>query len=211
MKKSKNFAEVFKNFITISGAESEVAISTFLTLNLIPPSDYLNALQFTNGGEGYVRRSYLRLFSTEKLLLFNNAYQVEKFAPGLVLFGSNGGGEAFGFDTRKDPAEIVQIPFIPMDFKYAKSLGKSFSEFLNRLEEANNSDEADLPQINMSAVGKESHEIQPIVFGGSPEQDINKVLVPQEAHAELSVFWNQVYQRKVYGKERYHPEKKIGP
>ncbi|MCI0556594.1 MAG: SMI1/KNR4 family protein [Anaerolineae bacterium] len=188
---------MFNNFIKKPGAEKKAALHACQILNVNPPSDYLDALRFSNGGEGFIRYSYFRLYSITELILLNDAYQVKKFAPRLVIFGSNGGGEAFGFDTRADPLEIVQIPFIPMDFKYAKLLGRNFMEFLSFLEEAKNDDDSSLPHINMSAVGKEVHEIHPIIFGGNPIDDKNKVLVPSEEHAKLSVFWNEVYLEKV--------------
>lgn len=196
-----NFGEIFKNFITVSGLKNDNLESIFLELDLNPPFDYVSVLRYTNGGEGFLRESYLRLFSINTLISINNAYQIKRFTPGLILFGSNGGGDAFCFDTRKDPVEIIQVPFIPMDFKYAELLGKSFLEFLQKLQEVDNSGAKDLPQINKSAFGKEIHEIQPVVFGGDPVDNKNKILVEQEAHAELSVFWNKVYQREVYGKE----------
>ena len=200
MNTNNQFTEVFNNFIKKPGAEKKAALRAYQTLNIYPPADYLTALQFTDGGEGFIRYSYFRLYSITELLLFNESYQVERFAPKLVIFGSNGGGEAFGFDAREDLIEIVQIPFIPMDFHYAKPLGKNFMEFLTILEEAKSDDDLSLPQINMSAVGKEVHEIHPIVFGGSPTDDKNKALVPSEEHAKLSVFWNKVYQDRMYGR-----------
>lgn len=129
--------------------------------------------------------------------MFNESYQVERFAPKLVIFGSNGGGEAFGFDAREDRVEIVQIPFIPMDFKYAKPLCKNFMEFPSILEEVTGNDDSSLPQINIAAVGKEIHEIHPIIFGGNPTDNKNKALLSPAEHAKLSIFWNKVYQEKV--------------
>jgi hypothetical protein len=190
------FEKQFSNFIRKPGAEKRDILDVCAALNLNPPSDYLDVLQFSNGGEGFIHQCYFRLYSTEELLSLNQAYQVKSFAPGLVIFGSNGGGEAFGFDTRQDPLEIIQIPFIPMDFQYATPpLGKSFQEFLHALAEVDD-DDGSLPQIEMSAVGKEVHEIHPIVFGGSPTDDKNKVLVTSEEHAELCVFWNRMYREK---------------
>jgi hypothetical protein len=194
------FEKLFNNFIKKASANKDDALRACLTLNLNPPSDYLAALYFTNGGEGFIQQSYFRLYSIEELLSFNEAYQVKRFAPGLVIFGSNGSGEAFGFDTRQDPIEIVQIPFIPMDFQYAKPLGKNFVGFLHALDEMDH-DDGDSPQIEMSALGKEVHEIHPIVFGGNPTDEKNKALVPSEAHAKLSVFWNSVYQEKIQDEE----------
>ncbi len=170
-------------------------------LELNPPADFLEALQVADGGEGFIGQSYFRLYSVDEMRSLNEAYQVNRFAPGLVIFGSNGGGDAFGFDTRKEPIKIVQVPFIPMDFQYAKPFGSTFMGFLHALAEADKDNATSVPQINMSAVGKEVHEIHPIVFGGSPTDDKNKALVPSEKHAELSVFWNRVYQEKVYGRK----------
>lgn len=192
---NETFEKQFSNFIKKPGAEKNEALRACTALNLIPPPDYLDVLQFSNGGEGFIHQSYFRLYSTKELLSLNEAYQVKSFAPGLVIFGSNGSGEAFGFDTRQNPPEIIQIPFIPMDFQYATLLGKTFLGFLHALEEAD-ADDSSLPQIEMSAVGKEVHEIHPIVFGGSPTDDKNQVLVTSEEHAELSVFWNRMYRDK---------------
>ena len=200
MNTNNQFTEVFNNFIKKPGAEKKAALRAYQTLNINPPADYLAALQFTDGGEGFIRYSYFRLYSITELLLFNESYQIARFARRLVIFGSNGGGEAFGFDARENRIEIIQIPFIPMDFQYAKPLGKNFMEFLSLLKEAKSHDDSSLPQINMSAVGKEVHEIHPIVFGGSPTDDKNKALVPSEEHAKLSVFWNKVYQDRMYGR-----------
>jgi hypothetical protein len=57
-----------------------------------------------------------------------------------------------------------------MDFQYAVPLGSNFLEFLHALEEMDRSDDP-LSQIEQSAVRKEVHEIQPVVFGGSPADD----------------------------------------
>lgn len=32
------------------------------------------------------------------MIWFNEEYQVRQYAPGVILFGSDGGGEAYGFD-----------------------------------------------------------------------------------------------------------------
>lgn len=190
---TSEFSNLFSHFITNPGAEEQAILSACLALKIKPHADFLKVLQFTNGGEGFIRHSYFHLYSLDEMLSLNQAYQVSTFAPGLIIFGSNGGGDAFGFDTRHDPMQIVQISFIPMDFKYAELLGGNFMEFLHTLAEFN-AEEDFLPDINMSALGKEVHEIQPIVFGGDPIDEKNKQLLPPEAHAKLCVFWNGVYQ-----------------
>jgi len=92
-------------------------------------------LKKTNGGEGFIGENYLILWGVEELVQFNNEYEVQDYAPGLVLFGSDGGGEGYAFDTRKTPTSIVQVPFIGMDLMYARPRADSFSEFITKLAE----------------------------------------------------------------------------
>jgi hypothetical protein len=191
--------EFFNNFLKKPEANKEDIKRACATLSFTPPADYIDALQFSNGGEGFINRSYFRLYSIEELVTLNEAYQVKTFAPGLIIFGSTGGGEAFAFDTRKAPIELLQIPFIPMDLEYGKSLGQTLTEFLHSLSE-NRKSSKNPPQINMAPVGKEVHNIKPVVFGGDPVAEKNKVLVPLNEHAELCVFWNRIYQERKHGK-----------
>src|SRR5690348_14377198 len=83
------------------------------------PEEYRKFLQEMDGGEGFIGNAYLILWRTGELLEMNKAYQVGEYAPGLFLFGSDGGGEAFGLDTRIDAKPIVSVPFIPMDLNLA--------------------------------------------------------------------------------------------
>jgi hypothetical protein len=97
------------------------------------PDDYAQFLQQTNGGEGFVGNAYVILWRAEELLEMNKAYQVTEYAPGLFLFGSDGGGEAFAFDTRSDANPIVTVPFVGMELKLARSVAHSFEAFLEEL------------------------------------------------------------------------------
>jgi|SRR5579862_2822380 len=103
-------------------------------LNSILPPDYREFLKITNGGEGFIGKgSYVMLWSVEQLVSMNNRYEVEKYVQGLLLFGSNGGGEAYGFDTRDPAWPIVQVPFIGMDSSVMQLIGNSFLGFLQHL------------------------------------------------------------------------------
>jgi len=88
-----------------------------------------------NGGEGFIGENHLILWAAEELAQFNNEYEAQDYAPGLVLFGSDGGGEGYAFDARTIPAPIVQVPFIGMDLMYARQMAGSFSEFVRKLAE----------------------------------------------------------------------------
>jgi hypothetical protein len=95
-------------------------------------SEYVRFLTETNGGEGFIGpSSYAILWRVEELLEMNVAYEVAEYAPGLFLFGSDGGGEAFGFD-RKSGA-IVSVPFVGMDPSLAKTIASRFDSFFEAL------------------------------------------------------------------------------
>lgn len=102
-------------------------------LGLKLPVEYVDFLKLTNGGEGFIGKEYVILWGAEELASMNQSYEVQKYVPGLLIFGSNGGGEAYGFDTRTPQRPIVQVPFVGMDWGYARPMGESFSEFLRRL------------------------------------------------------------------------------
>jgi cell wall assembly regulator SMI1 len=94
------------------------------------PPDYLEFIALSDGAEGDARGQYLQLWPLKQVLESQAAYQVTEFAPGLLLFGSDGGGEAFGFDCRSVPWKVVQIPFIPLDWEDARVVADSFAAFL---------------------------------------------------------------------------------
>jgi SMI1 / KNR4 family (SUKH-1) len=58
------------------------------------PKDYIEFLSFSNGAEGIIGENYLILWSIDYIIKLNDAYGVNDFVKGLVLFGSNGGDTA---------------------------------------------------------------------------------------------------------------------
>jgi hypothetical protein len=104
-------------------------------LEVTLPSDYKEFLRRSNGGEGPIGgRSYLQLWRVEEIPGLNRDYRVAEFAPGIVLFGSNAGGEAFAFDYRTAAAEVVSIPH-HLELEYARRLSATFGGFLRALHE----------------------------------------------------------------------------
>ena len=97
------------------------------------PQDYTAFLRQSNGGEGLIGpNSYLILWSVEELVSLNEAYQVNEYAPGLLLFGSDGGGDAYAFNT-KECNHIVRVPFVGMDVSAVEQLADDFGGFLETL------------------------------------------------------------------------------
>lgn len=99
------------------------------------PAEYVEFLKLSNGGAGFVGEHYLILYHVEELAKMNKGYEVEQWAPGLLIFGSDGGGEAFGFDTRIPDWPVVLVPFIVMDWDDAIPVVDSFGGFFKRLFE----------------------------------------------------------------------------
>lgn len=111
------------------------AIEQFQTAtNVRLPKDYTEFLRHGNGGEGFIgEAAYAILWAVEELQELNTAYEVEEFAPGLLLFGSDGGGEAYAFDLRDGEMSVVQVPFVGMELELVERIADSFSGFLDVL------------------------------------------------------------------------------
>ena len=119
-----------------SGASDAVIAEGGRQLNLKLPEEYIEFLKLSNGGEGFIgKNSYVILWGVDELASLNQSYEVQQYAPGFLIFGSNGGGEAYGFDTRTATWPVVQIPFVGMDWTLAQPLGGSFNDFLETLYE----------------------------------------------------------------------------
>jgi len=98
--------------------------------------DYRDFMMSSNGGEGFIgANSYLRLWKIEELPLMNDGYETVKYFPGGLLFGTNGGLEAYGFDLRTPQVKIIEVPFIGMEWEDARLLSNTFNGFLNHLYE----------------------------------------------------------------------------
>ena len=129
MKTEELLKDAYLNPGTSEAAIREAASALGISL----PSDYVEFLRRHNGGEGFVGKNSLILFKAEELKPFNDGDQVKEYAPGLVLFGSNGGGEGYAFDTRDTSVPVVRVPFIGMELRYATPIGKSFTDMFHQL------------------------------------------------------------------------------
>jgi hypothetical protein len=122
------------NFAPNLGVPEHALDAVLRALSVELPLDYKEFLRVSNGGEGFLGRNYVRLWKAEELKPMNAGYGVAQFAPGLLLFGTDGGGEAFAFDTQAHPWTVVRVPFIGMgDPQCAMPLGRSFREFLENI------------------------------------------------------------------------------
>lgn len=126
-----NTQEIFKTWN--SGAPEESIRQLTSALTFVLPGDYLEFLREHDGGEGFVGENYLILWKVEEIITFNREYEVDQYALGLFLFGSDGGGAGYGFDTRDPAMPIVKVEFIGMSLEDMDVVAGGFSELLNSL------------------------------------------------------------------------------
>ena len=118
--------------LNLPAQDSDIkSVENFLGREL--PSEYVDFLRRNDGGEGFIFENYLILWRVSELLEFNRNYEVEKYASGLFLFGSDGGGEGYGFDMRGQELVVVTVPFVGMSLRYARVVAASFEEFIQKL------------------------------------------------------------------------------
>jgi hypothetical protein len=84
---------LFARFKVNPPGSSSLIAQSQARLSFTLPLDYVQFLHRMNGGEGFLgEHAYVALWRVEELRERNAGYEVAEFAPGLFLFGSNGGG-----------------------------------------------------------------------------------------------------------------------
>ena len=96
------------------------------------PADFLEFLGSSNGGEGFLGEAYVVIWSVEDIVELNKLYEVERYAPGLLLFGSDGGGEGYAFDTTQEGPPVVRVPLVGMNRSLMCVEGRSFGDFVTK-------------------------------------------------------------------------------
>ncbi len=100
----------------------------------IPHQDYLAFMRRHAGGAGPAGyKSYIVLWPLEEVISAAEELKVDQFAPGLLLFGGDGGNEAFAFDRQEAGWPIVSVPLVGLSRKEMKFVAPTFSEFIKRL------------------------------------------------------------------------------
>lgn len=102
------------------------------TLDFKPPAEYMAYLfavesTFEFGGA--------HLVEADELAQFNADYEAAELYAGYFLISSDGGGEAFAIE--KATSNFVAIPFIGHDEETAIVIGRTWDEFLQRLQADN--------------------------------------------------------------------------
>jgi len=94
------------------------------------PGDYLKFVELCDGGEGFIGDNYVILWGIESLEEYNRDYEVHEYIPDVLLFGSNGGGEAYGFMKSESGFVVVRVPFVGMCPQLCVEVAQSFADFV---------------------------------------------------------------------------------
>ena len=103
-------------------------IDIFLeSINFQLPEGFIEFYKESNGGVLSGKNVYVDLWPLSEMIDMNKGYEVDKYAPNFFVFGSDGGGTAYGIE--KKTAFIYDMQFIGMP-EDARFICKRFSEFL---------------------------------------------------------------------------------
>jgi len=117
------------------GASAEVLQTLQATVAIDLPDQYINLLNYSNGGEGPlpVQPYNFCLDSSEYVIERVLSGATEEFFPGFLMFGGNGGGEYIAFDIRgPQPWPVVAIDMTNIDLaESVLFIARDFEEFLS--------------------------------------------------------------------------------
>ena len=110
-------------------APSENEVREFLNnMSFLLPDGFIEFYRGANGADISSAELYTVLWPLTDLFQLNIDYDVDEYAPGFFIFGSDGGDTAFTIE--KVTGKIFEMPFIGMSPEEAVFLSDNFDEFL---------------------------------------------------------------------------------
>ncbi len=98
-----SYIDLMKNVDMGSVIDEKKIFNVEKRMNIEFPIGYKEFIKTYNGAEGEIgENSYIVIWKIEEIAELNNEYGVSEFTPGLVYFGSDGGGMAYAFDMRNE-------------------------------------------------------------------------------------------------------------
>ena len=99
------------------------------------PDDYKEFLRKYSFYETQIGEESFKLWAFDKLLEWNEGYEIIENLKNTIGIGDNRGGEFIGLEKLADGKKrIILIPFIDLDKEYHIEIGDSFSDFLRRMD-----------------------------------------------------------------------------
>jgi len=124
-----------RGLTTEPAAGTEAIKASEVKLGFALPQEFRDFFLVANGAIGPIGTgSFVKLWPVEELPKHNDGYRVKDFAPGFLLIGSDGCGTAYALDMTASRLTIVEVPFIPLRRREAKTVAHSFEDFLEYLD-----------------------------------------------------------------------------
>ncbi len=99
------------------------------------PDDYKGFLRKYSFYETQIGAESFKLWDFEKLLKWNEGYEIIDNLKMTIGIGDNGGGEFIGLEKLVDGSiRTVLTPFIDLSKNYHIEIGYSFTDFLKRMD-----------------------------------------------------------------------------
>jgi hypothetical protein len=99
------------------------------------PNEYLQFMEWSNGGEGHIGENYLYLWKIENVEQLNKDYNIQKYLGiNCFGFGTDGGDKCYCFDN-KNGENIIKCGLGDLDYNEIKVIANTFFEFIGKLDE----------------------------------------------------------------------------
>ena len=95
------------------------------------PRQYIDFMLLHNGGEGDLGETWFILYPMEELEEINEDYEVDRYLPGRIIIGSNGGGELYGIDSEGNYFNVPEM----MDEEDITSFGTDLDQLPDKINE----------------------------------------------------------------------------
>lgn len=132
-----NLQEIFEKYSfpqrDIKPAIEVSAIESYSGLKL--PKDYVFYLENYFGVDQFIGVEFVKLWRLEEIIQSNESYNIVQQLNGTVGIGTNGSGEFIGIEIdQNENLRIILSPFVGLNSSKNIEIGKSFTDFLIRLD-----------------------------------------------------------------------------
>lgn len=98
------------------------------------PKEYLQFMEWSNGGEGNIGENYLYLWKIENTEQLNKDYNIQQYlGMDCYGFGTDGGDNCYCFDN-KNGNKIIKCSLGDLDYNEIKIISNTFYEFISKLD-----------------------------------------------------------------------------
>ncbi len=100
------------------------------------PADYLIFLEYSNGGEGRLGMDpgRFQIWPAQEVVQLNRDYEVQRWLPHLLGFGSDGGGKLLAFEIKVEADwPVCMVPFGDLTPESIRIIAPNFAALIQAL------------------------------------------------------------------------------